>query len=193
MIEKFGGVCGRSRGVIIWGSSLSNWLLSQESTSSITFSTPGNHWQSLISSSMTCFSWLCTTSNWIVAWIGSWPSLEKLIFCAYTSDVGMLVIERKQSLAKKDPLVKSIHGDMVVAICSSKLFEALNQHSSGITCYAQLHCSHDYQESAFVDSNASFFGSLWHDDPILYMCPTVLLLFCLSVLNALSSSKPTLS
>ncbi len=68
-------------------------------------------------------------------------------------------------------------------------------------CYAQLHLSHDSQESSFVNSNASFFGSLWCHEHVLCTChacamhmphcPSLVLSLC--ELNALSSSKPTFS
>ncbi len=48
-------------------------------------------------------------------------------------------------------------------------------------CYAQFHLSHDSQESSSVDSNASFFGSLWHYEHMPCTCPFILLLFCLRV------------
>ncbi len=53
--------------------------------------------------------------------------------------------------------------------------------NDGSNCYAQLCLSHDSLESSFVDSHASFFGSLWCQEQVPCTCPFVLLLFCLCV------------
>ncbi len=50
-----------------------------------------------------------------------------------------------------------------------------------IGCYAPLCLSHNSQESSFVDSHTSFFGSLRHHEHMPCTCPIVLLLFCLCV------------
>ncbi len=42
-------------------------------------------------------------------------------------------------------------------------------------CYSQLHLSHDSQEYSFVDSCASFFGSLWCHEHVSCTCPFVVL------------------
>ncbi len=49
-------------------------------------------------------------------------------------------------------------------------------------CYAQLRHSHDSPESSFVDSSASFFGSLWRHEHVPCTCSFIILLFCLCVL-----------
>ncbi len=48
-------------------------------------------------------------------------------------------------------------------------------------CYSQLRLLHDSQESSFVDSCASLFGSLWRHEHVPCTCPFVLLSFCLCV------------
>ncbi len=49
------------------------------------------------------------------------------------------------------------------------------------SCHAQLRLSHDSGESSFVDSCASFFGSLWRHEHVQCTCPFVPLFFCLCV------------
>ncbi len=69
----------------------------------------------------------------------------------------------------------------------SKLFddddwsEGLDIVNIVLSCYAQLHLSHDPRESSFIDSHASFFGSLWRHEHVPCTFPFVLLLFCLCV------------
>ncbi len=50
-----------------------------------------------------------------------------------------------------------------------------------VRCCAQLRLSHDSQESSFVGSRASFFGTLWRHEHAPCTCPFILLMFCLCV------------
>jgi hypothetical protein len=63
----------------------------------------------------------------IVAWITDSPPSMKLVFLSHDpSDVVLSVIESVQSPRFSRPAMILIHGVMIAAICSSKLFEARN-------------------------------------------------------------------
>ncbi len=67
----------------------------------------------------------------IVAWIADLPSSMKFVFLSHPSDVVLSVIESAQSPRFSRPAMISIHSVIIAAICSSKLFEALNWSSFG--------------------------------------------------------------
>ncbi len=81
-------------------------------------------------------AWWRAVSIWTLAWTGSGLSpvcSRKLVLQSHPANVVLSVIERAQSPQLRRPANKSTHGEMINAIYSSRLFDARNRRSSGIS------------------------------------------------------------
>ena len=62
----------------------------------------------------------------MIAWVGSSPSSMKFDFLSQPSEVVLLVIKSAQLPFLSRPVIISIHGVIIAARCSRRLFDTRN-------------------------------------------------------------------
>ncbi len=82
-----------------------------------------------------------------------------------TSKISLLFLVRLGSISGKLWNIKNLVSILVRLVSAEQRNRLFESH-----CYAQLRLSHDSQESSFVDSRATFFGSLWCHEHVPCTC-----------------------
>ncbi len=104
-----------------------------ERVSATSLRSPLNHWlYDLSLSNMKRLAFFLAALIWTNDWSLLSPSLLKLDFWNWPSAIVLSVINRTQSCGFKCPSIMLIHGEIIAARCSNKLFDALNFKGSGM-------------------------------------------------------------